>query len=219
MSGATRPAWTAQDETRRQRHAQRLNRKHPNRHGHCKAETKCARHHHNGSRFVAWAIAPLVRQSPRMGPNKRLRFSRSAITLDPFAKHKAARITNGVVGKTGSTMPAAPKPSDTHPSPSHISLIAAPPRPQRPWTFAPVSSRSISFSGHRLVILSKSTATPARCAKYSPHPCRIAFYGQIPDLPSAQIRVARGGPCRPQHRRGHCRTSRHSHRNSNSGSF
>lgn len=61
------------------------------------------------------AITPCSSQFLSIGPNV-LRFNNQlCIFLEPLEKQKPARITNGVVGKSGRKIPKTPRSKDTHP--------------------------------------------------------------------------------------------------------
>lgn len=67
--------------------------------------------------FAFNGIAPLSRQDFSKGPNRGCESSHTSSRLEDLAKQAAARIRNGVVGRTGRNIPTKPK--ATRASPRH----------------------------------------------------------------------------------------------------
>ncbi len=108
------------------------------------------------------AMAPLARQSAMIGPKTRLRFNRSASAGELFAKKNAARITKGVVGKSGRTIPIAPSPSASQPNASHKIRSAG------PATRLPDRGVSASWPECSVMVFARSSRTDIQATVRSP---------------------------------------------------
>ena len=106
------------------------------------------------------AMAPFVRHSAIIGPNARLFSSQFCKRCELLPNANAARIMNGVVGKSGSTTPTAPSASATHPRPNQAPRLAIGPALHRISTDLNISALNRNLSSvwaklYALLILMK----------------------------------------------------------------
>lgn len=77
-------------------------------------------HPKKASHFARRGIACRSRQARNIGPKETCRSSHDSSRMEDLAKHPAARMRNGVVGKTGKNTPRKPRVINPNPKDRYI---------------------------------------------------------------------------------------------------